>query len=212
MNTLKKLWQSNSLTLVLLICVFILGVNGYFLTKSKNKAIKDFNTLSISSALEIKHWKDDNGRIHATAKNNLIDKLVLEQENIEQARLLKIKPKQIQGKTVYTTNTDLIVKFDTMYKDNYIEIEKTKDSLRISMKDTFTKTEYWKRKWFLAPKQYYTDISNTNPYVKVEKITMMTAKKKTPTFIIGGGVSYNPLVNQFVPSITILYYPLTIKL
>lgn len=207
-----KFLKSNTLTLILIIGVFLLAMKGCYMQKAKNKIVDDYNKLSLSSALEVKHWKDDNGRLHTTAKNNLIDAMVLEQENIELARLLKIKPKQIQGKTVYVTVTDLIVKFDTVYKDNYVEIKKTKDSLRISMRDTFTKTEFWKRKWFLAPKQYYTDISNTNPYVKVEKITMMTAKKKLPTFIIGPAVSINPFTGTIQPTISIIYYPFSIKL
>lgn len=207
-----KFLKSNTLTLILIIGVFLLAMKGCYMQKAKNKIVDDYNKLSLSSALEVKHWKDETGKAHTTAKNILIDKLVLEQENIELARLLKIKPKQIQGKTIYTVITDLIVKFDTVYKDNYVEIKKTKDSLRISMKDTFTKTEYWKRKWFLAPKQYYTDISNVNPYVKVESIRMLTLKHKPPTFIIGGGLSFNPFNKQLVPSITILYYPFSIKL
>jgi hypothetical protein len=206
-----KFLKANTLTLILVIAVFLLAMKGCYVQKAKDRIVDDYNKLSLSSALEIKKWKDDNGRLHTTAKNNLIDKLVLEQENKELAKLLKIKPKQIQGKTVYDTKTEIKIEFDTVYRDAWLEVEKTKDSLHIVMKDTFTKTEFWKRKWFLAPKQYYTDISNTNPYVKVEKITMMTAKKKTPTFIIGGGVSYNPFANQLVPSITILYYPLSIK-
>ena len=207
-----KFLKSNTLTLILVIGVFLLAMKGCYMQKAKNKIVEDFNTLSLSSALEIKHWKDETGKAHATAKNILIDKLVLEQENVELARLLKIKPKQIQGKTVYVTVTDLIVKFDTVYKDNYIEIKKTKDSLKISMRDTFTKTEYWKRKWFLAPKQYYTDISNVSPYVKVEKITMMTAKKRVPAFIIGPAISINPFTGTIQPTISIIYYPFSIKL
>lgn len=197
--------------LIAAVIILFLGLRGCYTEKGYKKAFNDANALLIHQALETVHWKDDAGKAHATNKTLIVDKLIMEQENAHLAQQLKIKPKQIKGATSYITRTEIVKQFDTSYVDNWIEIYKDKDSIRISMTDTFQYVQYWKKSWFLSRKRYYIDISNSNPYVKVDKIKSLEVGKKDPNFILGLSTTYDPFSNRLVGGITLMYFPATIR-
>lgn len=192
--------------------IFFLGWKGCSEEKAKNELVNQFNKLSLNSALALKYYKDDSGRMHSVAEDLVVDKLLLEQQVAEQASLLKIKPKQIKGDVQYITNTDIIKQVDTVYKDGWVEIRRLpNDTIKVHLIDTIEETRYWKRKWFLAPKKYFVDITNRSPYVTMNSIKALELAPKRYTVFIGPSLQYNILNNKPAIGFSILYAPFTLK-
>ncbi len=199
------------LAICLIFVVSLLIFKGCQNSKQKS-TIEQLSSLRIDDILTLKHYKDDNDRLHTLSQELTIDKLVMEQEVANLAKQLKIKPKQIKGETIYSIDVQVTKQVDTFYKDAWVEIErKTNDSIRVSMKDTLIQTRYWKRKWFLAPKQSFVDISNASPYVKITGIKSLELKPKSPTFIIGPSINYDAINKTPSIGFSLLYFPLTLK-
>lgn len=156
-----------------------------------------------------KHYKDKFNEEHAVAERVTVEKYVLQNELKWISQELKIKPKQVKGTTRIVTNIDTFFKMDTFYQDPYVKIVKIKDTLRLKLTDTLQVVDYWKKKWFLGSKKYYVDIKNSNPYVKTTSIIAREIKVKKPTILIGPAINYN---GNLSVGISILYYPLTLKL
>jgi hypothetical protein len=57
------------------------------------------------------------------------------------------------------------------WSDNWTKINGSigdgKDSIHITGTDTLKRTDYWKRKWLLGKKVYYSDFTNSNPHVQL---------------------------------------------
>lgn len=157
----------------------------------------------------IVHYKDIYGKEHAVSEKLYVDRVVLQNEIKWLSKELSIKPKQIKGSTKIATQIDTFFKFDTVYKDPYIQIVKSHDTIKLKLTDTLQVTDYWKRKWILGQKKYYVDVKNSNPYVKTTSIMAREIKVKKPTILIGPSVLFNGNISV---GISILYYPLTLKL
>lgn len=155
------------------------------------------------------HYKDIYGKEHAVSEKLYVDRVVLQNEIKWLSKELSIKPKQIKGSTRIVNQIDTFFKFDTVYKDPYIQIVKSHDTIRLKLTDTLQVTDYWKRKWVLGQKKYYVDVKNSNPYVKTTSIMAREIKVKKPTILIGPSVLFNGNISV---GISILYYPLTLKL
>lgn len=187
-----------------------------YLFLSKTQEVSTVLEDSLKTKKEVKYWKDKFGNEHATVEKIIIhnDKLMdIKSDSI--AKLLSVKPKNIKSFTKFTTETKTppIYIHDTLYKDPYIDIRIVRDSIRMTLFDTLTKTDYSKRKNIFSKKRNYTDISNTNKYVKIkEPITIERAPSKSPKIIIGPSLTWNPFNNTYSPGISILFYPLTLKL
>lgn len=194
---------------VVLLAVFF---RGCMESKHDKRIIEEYKASNIHFALENMRYIDRYNREHVVAKQAVVDKLILEQQVAEQAALLKIKPKQIKGKTEYITNTEIIKQVDTVYQDAWVKIERgDNDTIKMNLIDTITLVNYWKRKWFLAPKQQYVDVSNKSPYIRISKVYSIGEKPKQPTFILGPSVQYGFIPNQANIGISLLYFPLTLK-
>jgi hypothetical protein len=155
------------------------------------------------------HYKDKFNKEHAVAERITVEKYALQNELKWISEELKIKPKQIKGTTRVVTNIDTFFKVDSFYQDPYIQIVKIKDTVKLKLTDTLQVVDYWKRKWILSSKKYYVDIKNSNPYVKTTSILAREIKVKKPTILIGPSVNFN---GNLSVGISILYYPLTLKL
>lgn len=156
-----------------------------------------------------RYYKDIYGKEHAVSEKLYVDRVVLQNEIKWLSKELSIKPKQIKGSTKITTQIDTFFKFETIYKDPYIKIVKSHDTIRLKLSDTLQVTDYWKRKWIFGQKKYYVDVKNSNPYVKTTSIISREIKVKKPTILIGPSVLFNGNISV---GISILYYPLTLKL
>jgi hypothetical protein len=58
--------------------------------------------------------------------------------------------------------------------------------------DTLSRTDYWKRKWFLGAKHYYSDFHHTNDYIRFVgyKGAQLKEKEKRWSVSVGGGFGY----------------------
>lgn len=126
--------------------------------------------------------------------------------------------------TVYLPSENSVVYYEFKYKDKWIDVVGTtgtkNDSVHIAGNDTITNTDYWTRKWFLGSKTWHSDFTNSSPYVKIEGVRKVNRQIKDPTWIIApslqGGYQFNTRVDftkpQFRFGVSIIYYPLSIKL
>jgi uncharacterized protein DUF6549 len=71
------------------------------------------------------------------------------------------------------------------------------DSINITGTDTLKRTDYWKRKWFLGSKHYYTDFSNSNPHIKVTGFNGVELYKKNKNWSVGIDASIGYPLNSF---------------
>lgn len=165
---------------------------------------------------QVEIWKDKYNNEHYKLERLQVDEAVLQTHSDSLAKLLKIKSKQIQSysfiksgilidkplttqtfiDTVYVNDQQQIVKYNAFYyQDKWIDIQGkvgNKNQIRISGSDTLTKVDYWKRKWFLGKKHYYSDFSNTNPYIKIQGLKQVESIVDKKRFSIGPyvGVGY----------------------
>lgn len=95
-----------------------------------------------------------------------------------------------------------------------------RDSINVSGTDTLVKVDYWKRKWLLGQKRYYSDITNKNPYIHIEGYRVVELKQaRQPVLTIGPSIQLGYPINnidwrkpQLQIGISIQYTPLSIKL
>lgn len=95
-----------------------------------------------------------------------------------------------------------------------------RDSIEVSGIDTLVKVDYWKRKWLLGQKRYYSDITNKNPYIHIEGYRVVELRQaRSPILTIGPSIQLGYPINninwrksQLQIGISIQYTPLSIKL
>lgn len=182
----------------------------YKLSQSKN----DLTQAIKSKDAEIKHWKDENGKVHAVinkVQGSIATMKALHDLQLKQIQSeLNIKPKQItQVITVGSTNTGIVqTKVDTVYKylndtikipdylttkyaEKWIQFHaKMKDGLmaaEYSMKDSLQIVGYWKHKGFLklGSKDYFIDVSSFNPNVTITNLKNFHVTSKPSNVGIG---------------------------
>lgn len=174
----------------------------------------------------ITEWKDKYNNTHKELAKIKVEKAVLQIYADSIANILNVKSKQIeeitQVKTDIAINKPLSIqkRIDTIYRDSIIyvpydefiykdkwidikgDIGKT-NSIEINAQDTLTKVDYWKRKWFLGNKTYYSDFSNTNPYVNISGLKQVELDVRTKRWSIGPyiGVGYD--INESKPELNV---------
>lgn len=79
------------------------------------------------------------------------------------------------------------------------------DTLWVKGTDTLNITRYWKRKWFLGPKQHYIDVSNSNPYISTNSYKGVQIKESRKNWSVGPfmGIGYGERIEINKPSIVI---------
>lgn len=196
-------------SLIIIACLF--GISKC--NKAKDQ-LKQYESIIDHKDAEIRSWIDDNGKKHATIKQLMLDNEVLYSlaQTKEVAKDLRIKTKQVRGSTKFITSIDTFFKVDTFYEDEYIYIRMSGDTVILASTDTFQLTEYWKRKWFLGQKHTYIDISNKNPYIKVDKISSYKVKPRNPTILISPYVGYDFITNRPSVGVCISLYRVSLKL
>lgn len=212
-KTKERLRKYGYLIACLLISTFIYF--NYYIDKKQliNQLSNVEQKLNIAEKQSVV-WRDKYNVEHRTVEKIRVDYQVLEVEYAEQAKLLGIKPKQIQGQTIVTTETIFEKQFDTVYRDNYVYLEKDSNSVKVEMYDTLVFTDYWKRVGFLGlgGKRYFKDVSNRNPYIRLTGLKTIEAKPKNPTVIIGPSFGYDAITNRPTIGVSLIWYPGSIKL
>lgn len=92
------------------------------------------------------------------------------------------------------------------YQDKWLSLSYYSDSNKLDLHYAISlnTTKYWKRSWFLAPRQYYVDIFSDDPRIKIGNIKRYTVAEPKPKKIGIGlqvGYSYNPFNNEWRPSL-----------
>lgn len=190
------------------------------LYKSKDSAVNEVIT-----------WKDKFNIEHATAEQIGMDIKVMEARSEKIASVLDVKPSNIQRITVTQSKINyrdtLIIRYkdslllaDPSVKESYlmkqdkwmrIMVDLNSFVISISGNDTLTVAEYYKRKWLFGERKTYIDVSHANPYITSTSVQGYAVKTRSPLFIVGPSLSVG-IQGQFVPGVSILFYPLTLKI
>lgn len=226
---------------ILLVAAGTFGLILFSDYKKQKQAVDELKKLgtwndSVSNS-KIAYYKDQFGKEHARVENLAVHDIALQAYTDSIAKRLKIKSDQISNTSATGTVTDINVKpnedtiFTTLpcpgdsikvatgyhltYENPWVHITGSvgngRDSLHFEATDTLKRTDYWKRTWFLGSKHYYSDITNTNPYVHVNGYKGVTLAGVTDQekkwnlgliaaygygagkfgFFVGGGVMYS---------------------
>lgn len=216
----KKHWKL--MIIAFLIAHLLINIQTIGFQKSEISNLKGklfWSDSSTNSKLVV--WKDRYNKEHTRAQNLALERGEMLEYVDSFAKLLKIKPKSITSvsKTGTVINTGGKLKVDTVYRDTsgaivdhvkfkwpvtsdsnwikvYGRIGGGKDSIKIEIRDTLTRVDYSKRKWILGKKIYYTDISHSNPYVKVEGYKGITLKPEKMKWSIGPTIGVGYIIGQ----------------
>lgn len=210
-----------------------------------NAGIVSSDTLSKDYSKDVKFWKDKYGEEHAQVEEITLQKDQFEAEVKKLSQVLKVSEKsitkvtkvvtkgQLSGKlTTHTTiPTDTIKKQSGTIKNPLVQSTTfeyedkpwvsikgevgQKDSIHLEINDTLTITNISKKKWFLARRRYFTDVSNKNPHIDIKGVRTLGKEVKEPNFILAPTMTlgYSPISPspQIVFGVSIIYYPLSIK-
>lgn len=151
-------------------------------------------TDSVSNS-KIKYYTDVLGKEHARVENLAIHDAAMQSYADSIARALKVKADRVSTvantegnahvSVVPIVDSPIYVKipckgdsvevaqtFLFHYNDSYAQITGkvgigAVNNITVDIPDTLRRVDYWSRKWFLGSKTYYSDLTNTNPYVHV---------------------------------------------
>jgi hypothetical protein len=166
------------------------------------------NTDNDNILKELKEQRAQNGRLFAIIDQKVLSQAQLERKTDSLAKLLKIKPKNIRGATVYTTIIDTLYKdsiievttpenptFIAEYVDAWIEnkavVNKDSGKLSLIIRDTPHIVQVYKNPLFKKP-SLTTVVYHSNPHIKSDKGYSYTTKVKEPVLTIGPFIGYDP--------------------
>ena len=158
------------------------------------------------------YYKDKYGKEHARTESLVAEHAIMKADLERLSDELGISKGKIRGvKTIKVSGSDTFKLKDSVYIDKWNTIIIiSMDSVYVAIRDTFQIVDYWDRKWLFARKKYYVDVKNSNPLLKIEKVTSREIRVATPHFIIGPSVQYS-LNKGLYPGISIIYYPFSLK-
>jgi hypothetical protein len=233
LSFLGKYWKQ--ITIIVLLLVAIFAIKGCSEKSQRIKdlqAASKYNDSLYSS--KIKDFTDNKGELEQQVDNLFVDHFALLDDLDSINNLLGVKPKQVLSfsKTATQLKVDVKPRVDTVYgnapKDSnaLAVIEKlgfewfskdstthvwgvignNEDSIHVNAIDTLSRVDYWKRKWFLGAKTYYTDFHNSNENIRIVgyKGVQFRQKEKRWNISFGGGFGYpfyNIQFNKPVPFI-----------
>jgi len=90
------------------------------------------------------------------------------------------------------------------YQDKWLSLSYSADSSRLDVNYNVSLNiaKYWKRKWFVAPRQYYIDLYSDDPRVRINEVKRFTLATQGPKrfgFGFSAGLGYLPFSNQWQP-------------
>lgn len=225
LNFLKKYWLQ-----VLLLIVIAIMVGSIKSCNDKVQEIKELKAHPGDSLAnsKIKEWQDKYNLLHIQTEN-IQSQYAFGKYKDSIGGLLNIKPRQIQAAsktgsilavneklrvdTAVVTNllanggSDTIKNYNFSWRDAWMQVAGQigdKDSIHITGTDTLSRVDYWKRKWFLGAKHYYTDLNNSNPHIKAVGYKGIEFRQKEKKWSVGLSLQYGyPLNNiQFTKPVT----------
>ena len=234
----EKYFKNMALIILILIILFLV------MKSCQGEKIRMVPTASIQKDYtnEIKIWKDKYNREHITVKEIRLSRdqfrvevqRITELLNIKEGSIAKVTGIITKGEFKGQLEVETISKSDSTNRNpndltNLSTIFKYRELPWINLKgelgtnnlftleinDTLMVTNYSKRKWFLSPRRYFTDVSGKNPYIKIKGVQTLGESIKDPTFIIAPSISLGyGLDSRVYPTagVSIIYYPLSIKI
>lgn len=179
-----------------------------------------------SDSATIKTWKDKYGQEHVRAENLAVHDAAMAELADSVGKLLNVNPDRVSSishidgvavvkavPTIDSTETTkeacpigdtvkIVQAFDFHWGDSWTSISGRVgiggvNNINVTMSDTLKQSSYWSRKWFLGKKTYYTDLTNTNPHVKLtgykgETLAGENANEKLWSIGPAIGVGYGP--------------------
>jgi hypothetical protein len=225
MKTSNKLKNFTIIILAMsigIICIMFL--NGIISTHDSAIAKQTYQTVLKKVDLsEVDMWKDKANIAHYKLERMRVTQEAMQANMDSMSSALMIKSKQIQALTNIKTELEIEKPLETVAKtdsatgkkwtefswsDDWMQVTgkigQTGDSIYISGHDEIVKTDYWKRKWFLGQKRYYSDFTNKNPHIKISGLRQIETTQKSKTFSVGpaAGLGINSS-GQIVPSVSI---------
>lgn len=181
----------------------------FFITKVRypkiNTVIKE-----VPYQVPVKIYSDSSGYLHSVISSLEMERNSYKSTLDSLAQVLKVKSKDISSVSNITTETNLdvsgepiIQKDSSVYtfskKDNYLslsgEVSPSRYNIHLSLVDTITTISYRKNHLFKAD-ETFLDISNSNPYVKVNKGRSVIIKERKPFATIGPYLGYEIFPKQ----------------
>lgn len=94
------------------------------------------------------------------------------------------------------------------YQDKWLSLSYSTDSslLNLSYDVSLNIAKYWKRNWFIAPKQYFVDLYSDDSRIKINSVKRYTLSVQSPKRLgvgLSAGYSYIPFLNKWQPTIGI---------
>ena len=94
------------------------------------------------------------------------------------------------------------------YQDKWLSLSFSVDSshLNLSYDVSLNIAKYWKRNWFIAPKQYFVDLYSDDSRIKINSVKRYTVSVQSPKRLgvgLSAGYSFIPLLNKWQPTIGI---------
>jgi hypothetical protein len=96
---------------------------------------------------------------------------------------------------------DIVTQYDFHWvaKDSSMKVWGTvgngQDSVHVAGTDIISRTDYWKRKWFLGAKHYYSDFHHSNKYIETVWYQGAQISRKDKKWSLGVSVLYGYPVN-----------------
>ena len=165
----------------------------------------------------LKETKDKNGKLEVTIQQNQVEKGQLGHTIDSLAAALKIKPKFIQGVTIFITKIDTIFKDTGSVKTKIVIIGQDTvhvvqqhnawvdisafaytnpkkydlDHINYQSRDSLWVVESYKNKLF-KPTEYDITIRSSNPYNHIISGSSVKVREKKPWLVFGAGLMYQP--------------------
>lgn len=233
---LKKHWSIIALVIILLLLTF--SIKGYLSEKKTNQDLTTLSHFNDSlSNSKITTWKDVYNTEHQKVENLSVSEQALQTYADSVAKVLKIKGSDITAisQTVTTLDVNKKVKTDTLFKevpcppgdtirvpsrvnlsysDKWISITGSvgdTSSIHIHLSDTLKRTDYTKRLWLLGPLHYYSDFTNSNPYIDVVSYKGVEVSPSTKHWSVGPSATFGYPLSSFNLSKPALFVGLSVQ-
>lgn len=220
-NSVGKYWKIFSLAVVLVVLIVSIKSCNENNRKADDlqKALHYNDSMYNSKLVE---WKGKAGELHTQVDNLYVDHFALLNMLDSISKVVRVPVKSIErlNSAVNSIMVDDALRVDTgsykkipcegkdsvivpvdvsfSWKDNYMLVWGSVgsfDSVHVVGIDTLSRVDYFKKKWLLGAKTYYSDFTNKNPHIKLTGYKGVQFREKEKKWNLGLAVFYGYPVN-----------------
>jgi hypothetical protein len=204
-----SIWKYREAFLIAAIAILI------YLLVHKSNLPPSATTGDPATLKALKETKDKNGQLEVTISQQLVEKNQLGHTIDSLAKALKIKPRFIQGATIYITKIDtqyrdtgriklVVIGKDTVHivqqHDHWVDISAfaytnpkyyNLDHIDYQSRDSLWMVESYKNPLFGRP-TYDVTLRSSNPYNHIIAGSSIKVREKVPWLVVGAGIMYQP--------------------